>query len=107
MFPARNMIAASLALYIFSLVLVPCNDHYTLLENKVLSHDHHSHQDQDSTRDTCSPFCSCACCSTLIILNCEQAFEYMVLTSSREVLPPSQFPASFFMNEFWKPPRLS
>ena len=57
-------LAILMAIFFFSMAVVPCTDGTTCKEEASLSHDH-SH---DGEEDHCTPLCACSCCGLSFML---------------------------------------
>ena len=100
-----------------ALSLVPCGDggggiveianHLFGIEHTHISdHDQHSNSCGD---DTCSPFCICSCCSTVIDIPIKLPFQIKNPPPTPERTPsfaPDIIHSSFFPT-IWQPPRFS
>ncbi len=65
-----KIITAILAIYIFGLNFMPCNDNVADLEEQSgihLTSSEDGHQDHEHSSDLCSPFCQCHCCHIHVI----------------------------------------
>jgi len=102
-----RIIAFILALYVMVLTVIPCIDvpqdnskHKTEFSQQ--KQDSHHHSDTDH----CSPFCTCNCCSTSVILQeipcCTECLVSEVAIFNI-YLPASFSNPSFFI---WQPPKL-
>ncbi|WP_416233534.1 DUF6660 family protein [Arcicella sp. LKC2W] len=98
--------------YILILSLLPCND---TEDCKILNNgkenfaqiDHHNHQ---ADTESCSPFCICACCGSIIVFS----FQCPILTikdtsffplNARIIIKNDSF-ASNFHGNIWQPPQI-
>lgn len=64
-----RLIAYILAVYIFGLMIIPCQDNHLFVQNdriEMASVYSHSHHDWHTGTDLCSPFCQCQCCGSSI-----------------------------------------
>lgn len=81
--------------YILALTVQPCQDGITDItisyEQQEDPHDHESHQ------ETCSPFCSCACCGIA-----SSDIELNTVDSSEELLEYKTTHTSFYKNFYFK-----
>ncbi len=67
---SMKIITAILAIYIFGLNFMPCNDNVADLEEQSgihLTSSEDGHQDHEHSSDLCSPFCQCHCCHIHVI----------------------------------------
>lgn len=101
-------IAIILSLYLLTLIALPCIDvqkdiakHQVELSQQ--NQDEHHHSDADH----CSPFCTCNCCATSLIIQ-----EYIVQSNSfsyheKQYFPVSSFSFSDPLASIWQPPKIS
>lgn len=106
------------AIFVLALNLVPCSDAYNSC-NVTVSSGHTAQKDEQATAhahdtdhdDTCSPFCTCACCGMSFTDLC---IKIPTTTPDRNntyfqkkfVVRNIAFQSSFFGN-IWQPPRIS
>lgn len=100
-----------LSLYITALSIVPCSDGIEQCrdngetEISVLQHEH-NHSDHEN--DLCTPFCTCACCGSLITLPTPQLISDSKVIISTTYLFAYKFDYSFEYKEgIWHPPAIS
>ncbi len=103
------------AFYLIGVSFVPCGDGdggilevanqlFKLDHNHVSNHDKHS---KDCGDDTCTVFCICSCCSTMLELPSEYPLE-IVLTDPPFTETLSLHPIlykSIFLASIWQPPK--
>lgn len=99
-----------MAIYILVLSAVPCSDaHNDCNDSKAkteLAQDHEHQQDHD---DTCSPFCTCACCGVSIInMNFTplQVKTNIVFALVQKVTICNSSLISNFFGSIWQPPKI-
>ncbi|MCU0440632.1 MAG: hypothetical protein MUC49_22280 [Raineya sp.] len=93
-------------IYLSALSLMPCSDIYNNCEPSVKLIDNHQHQ--DDTDDLCSPFCSCSCCSVVVMLHEYPAnFSERLFSENGNLLNSSiPFLESSFSGNIWQPPKI-
>lgn len=62
-----KLLAIILATLIISLTLIPCDDVNTLDSTQIEFGAENTNTDTHNLVDFCTPFCSCNCCSTIVI----------------------------------------
>ena len=105
------------AFYLMILSIVPCGDGgggileivnhlFNLEHNHVSSHEKHS---KDCGDDTCTVFCVCTCCSSIIELPSEFPLNLSIpdteITKTKSFHP--KFYESLFLTSIWQPPKFS
>ncbi|HSZ71345.1 MAG TPA: DUF6660 family protein [Cytophagaceae bacterium] len=93
------------ALYIFGIILAPCQDAYTC-EDMTAHEITHSHEEDDM--DTCSPFCICACCSTASVLETDALtfiFPRVIHQQKNHTPYLASMPLPVY-HSIWQPPKL-
>lgn len=106
------------AIFVLALNLVPCSDAYNSC-NVDLPAEHTAHHDDKAAAhehsadhdDTCSPFCTCACCGISFTdlsfkVNSAIANDNLEYFERKFVVCDIAFRSSFFGN-IWQPPRVS
>jgi len=104
---ARKTLAGLLAIYMLALVVMPCMDtcdsqHHNTITTIQSAQEHH-----EAENDICSPFCSCNCCASFIVISS--------VVSITTFFPPTDkdFPiydAPFYSSisaDHWQPPKIS
>ncbi|KAB2912960.1 MAG: DUF6660 family protein [Bacteroidota bacterium] len=98
-----------LSIYLFSLSCIPCSDNkecdiiVSSLQNiGGMEHDEHNH-----TSESCTPFCTCSCCSTVAPCNTIARFQFVQNTTPDIVYPVlgDNFYSQYF-NTIWQPPKI-
>lgn len=111
LFELMRLFAFILSLYILALSLVPCSDNVAHFNDHIAvgqSTDHHDHDHSDHSNDTCTPFCSCACCGTIFTMPASQFINPSKLSIPTDYFFHYSFTYSFDFNEgIWEPPALS
>lgn len=101
------------ALYILILSCLPCGDTH---DCKVLDNgketfaqiDHHDHREDT---ESCSPFCTCACCSSTVVFSFQYPVSITDYTSSffpqckRIIIENDAFASNIYGN-IWQPPKI-
>lgn len=100
-----------------ALSLIPCGDggggivelvnHFFGVEHQHVS-DHEQHSN-DCGDDTCSPFCVCSCCSTVIDVPEKLPFQATLpppIPSKTPSFTPNINPSAF-LTSIWQPPKFS
>lgn len=64
-----NILSIILSIYITCLILIPCSDIEHNDSNNIVTMDVNSEYLDKHTNDLCTPFCTCTCCHTNVILN--------------------------------------
>ena len=98
------------SIYILALSVMPCSDVHNVCNTKKskteLTQTHNHQQDQD---DNCSPFCTCACCSTSVVsldfvpFQIKKTTEFSI--TQKHTIRNFSFVTNFFGN-IWQPPKL-
>jgi len=108
--PEMRILAFILCIYITALSVVPCTDgmpqtsHSSNTEVSAAEHDHNHSDHQDS----CTLFCVCACCGTMITMPTLQPLVQVKVVISTVYLFHYTFDYSFDYSEgVWHPPSLS
>lgn len=89
------------------LTTIPCDDVNTFDANQIEITAGHSDSDTDKDLDLCTPFCSCNCCSTIVINPTDNQY-----TSNIEFFYPSlntNYDALFTSNllsQVFQPPQV-
>lgn len=104
-------------IYMLALALVPCGDggggiteiiRYFTEEEHLFMSDHEQHSNSCGD-DTCSPFCICSCCSSVMDTPIKLHFQITPKTAIPSNTPSFFIninPSSFFA-AIWQPPKLS
>lgn len=95
-------------MYILALSLVPCTDgvvNDVCGSQKIeLSDSGHSHEHSDHS-DDCTPFCTCTCCGSVIVVPSSQEFGNHFILFVSTYLFPYSFDYSFdYVEGVWHPP---
>lgn len=94
------------AFYLSVLAVKPCTDTHS--DRTGIPREDSGHGRHDHASDTCSPFCSCACCGVQML---RQEFTFALLPSTpRETFekPLSSYQSrlhSDYTGSIWQPPR--
>jgi len=104
-----RIFAFILSFYIIALSIVPCTDgipqssNHSDIEVSAAEHDH-NHSDH---KDSCTPFCVCACCGIMITMPTLQPLVQARVVISTDYLFHYTFDYSFDYSEgVWHPPSL-
>ncbi len=107
--PEMRIWAFILCIYIAALSIVPCTDGMSQTShssNTELSKAEYDHNHSDH-HDSCTPFCVCACCGTMITMPTLQAVVQSRVVISTDCLFQYTFDYSFDYSEgVWHPPSL-
>jgi len=99
-----------LLLYITTLTIVPCSDgiqHSSNHFDKEVLNAEHEHSDSDH-QDDCTPFCTCACCGSIVTPPTTKSIVGDKIETSTDYLFHYTFDYSFEFSEgIWHPPSLS
>ena len=103
--------ALILSIYVFTLSVVSCADSmesHSELSKLEVSVDIEKHNHSENCNDFCSPFCTCACCGTVVTLTDETVLK----KTSVGPEPKYSFHYSFdysFNHKIgvWRPPNLA
>ncbi|MCB9255672.1 MAG: hypothetical protein H6579_00930 [Chitinophagales bacterium] len=105
--PEMRILAFILCIYIATLSVVPCTDYVpqtTHSSNTEVSTGDHDHNHSDH-QDSCTPFCVCACCGTMITMPTLQPLVQARVVISTDYLFYYTLDYSFDYNEgVWHPP---
>ncbi|MFK6999275.1 DUF6660 family protein [Flavobacterium oreochromis] len=101
-----------LSVYFLILSGLPCLDtieHERSIAKSATSD--HSHKGHTHTDDLCSPFCTCNCCGTQVLVYqsiISYDFENLptIITERKESLYKSVFYTNFY-NNIWQPPKIA
>ena len=99
-----RIIAFILSFVVLALTAVPCIDKLEencLQKQEVSQEASHSHQDG---LDHCSPFCTCQCCQVSFFVPAHISAVTLV-TSINNFVNISKAPESFYIFEFYNPPK--
>ncbi|WP_183558709.1 DUF6660 family protein [Mucilaginibacter sp. SP1R1] len=104
-----KFIALFLSIYMTALAFMPCRDKQdTAALNKIHTTVQKSHTGNDQCgQESCSPFCSCTCCSTVRTLQPQTLIQFpaIQLADSYTIHPtPAIQQVSLSV---WQPPQLS
>jgi hypothetical protein len=93
------------SLYILTLSSVPCVCE-DMCEDENIEQTTQHEQEQD---ENCTPFCTCACCHTVVT-----AYKYVALNKKQSFALPINYPIvkvkdfiSTTLNANWQPPKMS
>jgi len=96
------------AFYLMGMLLLPCNDAFNectpAVKTKASDHSHKA-----DTNDTCSPFCNCSCCHTIVDLKffgIRVEDEKPVFEEKEFLLTDQGFVSSYYGN-IWQPPKIN
>ncbi|HMS66525.1 MAG: hypothetical protein IPL23_27325 [Saprospiraceae bacterium] len=99
-----------LSIYILVLSIVPCTDgigYYIDYELPQQPMDQQSHDHSNQNQDHCSPFCICACCSSLVIIPLTHEMAQIKFDLSASYLHHYTFDYTFDYNKgVWHPPSI-
>ena len=104
-----RLIAVIFSMYVIMLTAIPCIDRYydaNQVDKTELTHENQdSHHHSDS--DNCSPFCTCNCCATAVIIQ-----PMMVKLTCFSFIQKQYFPVtSVFISDplanIWQPPKIA
>jgi hypothetical protein len=88
-----------------TLVLIPCKDACTTEVHSEITSGDEAQQHHDMENDLCSPFCSCSCCSTLILgvpLLQVNSLQYSRLFTFQRF---DSFHVAEMFTDHWQPPK--
>lgn len=108
-FAAMKYIALLISLYMTVLAIMPCRDQQekdaTLTFHTTIQKSHSC--DTACGQETCSPFCTCVCCSTVRVLEQQSLFKLAGIHFSNSY--PLQVIAALknISLSVWQPPQLS
>jgi hypothetical protein len=105
-----RLFAFLLLLYFTALSLVPCTDgmqqssSHIGVEDSFTEHDHNDSEHQDD----CTPFCTCACCGSIVTLPPAQSILETKIETSADYLFHYALDYSFdYCEGIWHPPSFS
>jgi len=103
-----KIIALILSLCILALSAIPCIDAKADLSGHQVEiaqpcKDTHQHNEADN----CSPFCTCNCCTTSVILQEYMAESVCFSFSGKKYFPVSDNCHSNLLASIWQPPKMS
>ncbi len=98
-------------IYILALSLLPCNDVYVEYQNDIAKTElTQPHNQRTEHNDACSPFCTCSCCSTYVILKFEPSLINIFKPDAGTTLkyPIRNFSfVSAYSGNIWQPPKVN
>ncbi|MEN5086028.1 DUF6660 family protein [Sphingobacterium faecium] len=96
-----------LSLYFIALTMVPCADHVQESSFVHTTQSKDIHHSEEEHVDYCSPFCICACCSTVLNIADNTIFSFVtVLLQSKDEIAYDSIFYSFDYSSIWHPPQL-
>lgn len=98
-----------LSLYVLALSVVPCLDDASYDVNSFgveISHTSHDHNhDNSNESDLCTPFCTCACCGSLITVPAvQEVVEAKVMLSATYLFTHNLDYSFTYTKGVWRPP---
>ena len=107
LFGLMRIIPFILSIYVLALSIIPCSDSITCSDddyNVELSQTEHSINHSDH-HDFCTPFCTCACCGTLVSAPSTDLIDEVKTSASGTYIFPYRFNYFFEYTEgIWHPP---
>jgi len=100
--------AIILSLYVLALSAIPCIDiHKDMAKSQIEISQNNQDAHNQGDKDHCSPFCTCNCCATSVII-----LEHLVQLDSFSFFEKQYFPVSstFFdysLASIWQPPKIA
>lgn len=99
------------SIYLVAISFLPCGDAYNDCNNsKPQTETTQDHSHKNDHNDICSPFCTCACCSTTVNF----AFQPLKIKEAKLIFAETQkFPiwdfnfVSNFYGNIWQPPKIN
>lgn len=108
----KRLVYWFMSLYLLLLSVLPCADAGQLLRPlntpAQLASDQHSHATDRANGDSCSPFCTCACCGTSLHQSPHFTFTFtppQAVVQLRLSLETPALPTA--PRSTWQPPQLS
>jgi hypothetical protein len=96
------------SVYIFAMAILPCHDS-SIYEDFCCHEKKETHQKDKHENHTCTPFCVCVCCGSLVVLGQEFVSPAPVFAVSEmvsiKVLLKHYFVSNYF-GFIWQPPKL-
>jgi len=107
MHSSMKILSGLLAVYMLTLVFMPCKDECTTNSYQISSpiQDHQEHHENE--QDLCSPFCLCSCCGNPVSVSQYYANLYELTFSVRIFHPYFENGNPAPTADMWQPPRLS
>ncbi|CAM3691579.1 DUF6660 domain-containing protein [Mucilaginibacter galii] len=104
-----KLLAILFSVYMILLAVLPCRDSddfsSTLKANTSLSQSHSA--DEKGVKETCTPFCTCACCSTVRTIHAQQAVTLAFVQPIVQVYGETLVPAILEQSiSVWQPPQI-
>jgi hypothetical protein len=110
-FAPMKAIVFFMAIYILVLSAVPCNDMHNKCNSKnvksVLTQNHNHQQDKD---DSCTPFCTCSCCSASVVALNFTPFRIKkpaVFSITQKIIIRNFSFVSNYFGTIWQPPKIT
>jgi len=104
---ARKIIAGLLAIYMLALVFMPCKDSCDSEQHHAITTIQSAQEHHEAENDICSPFCTCNCCSTSVVVSSAVAITTFFPPADKDF---PVYNAPFFSSitaDHWQPPKLS
>ncbi|WP_216657878.1 DUF6660 family protein [Sphingobacterium shayense] len=106
---------AILVIYLQALFLMPCVDTYgqeaSFLDNHSKELAHGKDHDHPGLADSCSPFCLCSCCGTVLGgVFYWDVFNFSEIKITELTKPNPQYVSQFvprYVGDIWQPPKIN
>ena len=104
---ARKTISGFLALYMLALVFMPCKDLCDSQQHHAITTIQSAQEHHEAENDICSPFCTCNCCASYVVISSAVAITTFFLSADKDF---PVFATPFLTSitaDHWQPPKLS
>jgi hypothetical protein len=98
------------SIYMILLAIMPCrdSDDYENLRNPNTSISQSHSADEKAGKETCTPFCTCACCSTVRTMHPQQVVTLVFVQPFVQVYGETLVPAVLEQSiSVWQPPQIA
>ena len=104
---AKKILAGLLAFYMLALIFMPCNDTCDSKVHHGITTIQSAQEHHEAENDICSPFCTCNCCATSVVISTAVAITTFFPSADKDFLV---YDTPFFTSitaDHWQPPKLS
>jgi hypothetical protein len=104
---AKKITAGLLAIYMLTLVFMPCKDTCDSQQHHVITTIESAQEHHEAENDICSPFCTCNCCASFVVIaNVVAITTFFPSIDKGFSIYDTPFYSSIIADH-WQPPKLS
>jgi hypothetical protein len=104
---ARKFISSLLTIYMLALVVMPCKDFCDSKQHYSITTVQSAQEHHEAENDICSPFCTCNCCASYVVVAKIVAISIFVPSDAKDFHVYDTPFYSSITADHWQPPKIS